>query len=409
MPNITNVDQDLITIESILKEEYLSFVNNNLNVSPSPFLEMIKKEPLTAATGRFGARTGIGGGFGMSAERKPTPSAGAPQYNDFNYEAKDAYVDIQISHKVVKLGQSNRSALIDAVRDMMDASYEAAEWNVSRMLFGDGSGVLAKITSAVTTSSAKIKVDDITNLMVGLVIDIYAPGATVGTAPSTAEVQIIGIDETSKEITLSANPTAALSTASSNVYGFITVQGSYVREITGLASIFDSSVPSIYGVDKATNPWVKPYSVSAAHDIDDTKLTDAVSYARDRRNTKIDLIMCSPSAYRAYEYYMKEGASNYNIVDKRKFVGGSTGYEILCGEQLVTIVREKFVPDGKMWGVDTNQFTLRHTGWDFCDYKGSIFTLINGTSVYRALLANYMELICKMPGGCIELTDCASA
>lgn len=409
MPNISNVAQDLITIESILKEEYLSFVNNNLNVTPSPFLEMIKKEPLTASTGRFGARTGIGGGFGMSAERNPTPSAGAPLYNDFRYESKDGYVDVQISHKDIVLGQSNRSVLIDTVRDMMDASYEAAEWNVSRMLFGDGKGVLAQITAAVTTSSPKIKVDDVTKLMTGLVIDIYAPAASVGTAPSTAAVQIIAIDENAKEITLSANPTAALSSAASSSYGFITVQGSYGREITGLSSVFDNTVTSIYGVNKAANPWVKPYSVSAGHDIDDTKLTDAVSYARDRRNTKIDLIMCSPSAYRAYEYYMKEGASNYNIVDKRKFVGGSTGYEILCGEQLVTIVREKFVPDGKMWGVDSNQFTLRHTGWDFAAYKGDIFTLINGTSVYRALLANYMELICKMPGGCIEITDCASA
>ena len=37
-----NVAQDLITVENILKEEYLSFVNNNLTVAPSPFLEMIK-------------------------------------------------------------------------------------------------------------------------------------------------------------------------------------------------------------------------------------------------------------------------------------------------------------------------------------------------------------------------------
>jgi hypothetical protein len=62
-----------------------------------------------------------------------------------------------------------------------------------------------------------------------------------------------------------------------------------------------------------------------------------------------------------------------------------------------------------MWGVDTSKFALRETGWDFAAHNGSIFVLREDTSVYRALLANYMELICKTPGGCIELTNCGIA
>lgn len=397
-----NVAQDLITVESILKEEYLSFVNNNLTVDPSPFLEMIKKENLTAESGKFGARTGIGGGFGMSEERQPTPKANAPLYNNFVYDSKDAYVDVQISHKDIVLGQSNRAALVNTVQDAMDASYEAAKWNVARMLFGDGSGILANVSSG-TTDNPTITVDDTTKLIEGLVVDIYANGASVGAAPSTSAVQIIAIDHAAKKITLSANPSAAVTN------GFLTVQNSYGREITGLKSIFDASVATIYGVTKASNPWVKPYSFDAKNDIDDTKLTDAVAFAADKKNTKIDLIMCGADAFRAYEYYMKEGANTVTIADKRKFVGGAVGYDILCGNQLVTVVRERFVPATSMWGVDTKQFTLRQTGWDFATHQSSIFTLRPDTSVYRALLANYMELVCKMPGGCVELTNCAVA
>lgn len=393
-----NVAQDLITVEKILKEEYLDFVNNNLTVTPSPFLEMIKKENLTANSGKFGARTGIGGGFGMSEERQPTPAAHAPLYNGFNYTSKDAYVDIQISHKDIKLGQSNRAALVDTVKDAMDASYEAANWNVARMLFGDGTGKLATLAKATSTSSKKITVDDTTRLIEGLVIDIYTTGGVI----STSSVQVIAIDHGTKEVTISANPQAAIDG------GFITVQNSYNREITGLKSIFDGSVGTLYGVEKASNPWIKPYSYDAKNDIDDTKITDAIAFARDRKNTKIDLVMAGADAFRAYEYYMKEGAGNTTIVDKRKFVGGAVGYEVLCGNQLVTIVRERFVPDDKMWGVDTKQFSLRHTGWDFAAHQSSIFTLRPDTSVYRALLANYMELICKAPGGCIELTNCGA-
>ena len=390
-----NVAQDLITVENILKEEYLDFVNNNLTVTPSPFLEMIKKENLTASSGKFGARTGIGGGFGMAEERANTPKANAPLYNKFEYTSKDAYVDIQISHKDIKLGQSDRAALIDTVKDAMDASYDAANWNVARMLFGDGTGKLATISA---TSGNVITVDDTSKLIEGLVVDLYN-----GTTLSTSAVQITAIDHSANKVTLSSNPTASITS------GFVAVQNSYNREITGLKSIFDSTVATIYGVNKANNPWVKPYSYNAEGDIDDTKITDAVSFARDRRNTKIDLIMAGPDAFRAYEYYMKEGAGkSVSVVDKRKFVGGAVGYDVLCGNQLVTIVRERFVPSNSMWGVDTKQFSLRHTGWDFAAHQSSIFTLRPDTSVYRALLANYMELICKTPGGCVEITNCAT-
>ena len=78
----------------------------------------------------------------------------------------------------------------------------------------------------------------------------------------------------------------------------------------------------------------------------------------------------------------------------------------MTGNRITTIVNEQFVPSTKMWGVDTSTFELRQTDWDYCDYNGSVFVLQPGTSEYRALLANYMELICYNPGGCIELYNC---
>lgn len=397
MPNIA---QDLNTIESILKEEYLDFVRNNLNVTPTPFLEMIKKETLTANTGKFGSRTGIGGGFGMGAEGEKTPFAHASLYGKFDYTSKDAYVDIQISHKDIVLGQSDKSAMINTVQDAMDASYEAANWNVGRMVFGDSTGKLCNV-SGVTTGSPEITVDDTTFLIEGLVVDLFPATEKVYTTPSTASVQIVAIDHANKKVILSKNPSANLQDG-----GIMAVQNSLGREITGLKSIFDSSVETVYGVNKAANPWVRPHVIDAENDIDDTKITDAVSFARDRRNAKIDLIMAGEDAFRAYEYYMKEGSKNITIVDKRKFVGGAVGYTVLAGNQEVTIVRERFVPKESMWGVDTSKFALRETGWDFAAHNGSIFVLREDTSVYRALLANYMELICKAPGGCIELINC---
>lgn len=396
------IAQDLINVANVLRKEYLPFLNNALNVEPSPFLEKIKKSTLSASSGEYGARIGIGGGFGMSTERAATPAAYAPLYSKLTYTSKDAYNDIKISHKDIVLARDNRGALINTVQDQMDAAYEASKWNTARMLFGDGTGVLANITASASSAATTVTVNDTTFLIEGLVVDIYAPA---GTSPSTAIAQIVAIDHANKTVTLSKGLTSALSTATSDVYGFITVQGSYNREITGLGSIFDSGVTSIYGVTKSTTPWVNPYTVDVDHDIDDTKITNAIRMA-EKRNGKIDMLLCGAKAYEAYEYYMKESSSNVNVISNRSFVGGATGYEIKFGNRSAVVVYEQFVPDTKIWGVDTSQFELRQTGWDFAAYQSSIWTLLADTSVYRALLANYMELICKNPGTCVELTNC---
>ena len=78
------------------------------------------------------------------------------------------------------------------------------------------------------------------------------------------------------------------------------------------------------------------------------------------------------------------------------------------GNKEVDILNESFVPAGEMWGVDSTALELHTQEWDFADLQGGgIFNLMEGSSVYRALLANYGDLICKNPGGCVRITNIA--
>ena len=370
-----------------------------------PFLEKITKNALTAKSGKYGTRIGIGGGFGMSEERQPTPHAVAPIYENLKYTSKDAYVDIKISNKDIALARNDTGALLDTVKDAIDASYEAAKWNVGRMLFGDGTGALAKVTAASTgtiydesgsaVTVTELTVDDTTRLIEGLVIDTYT-----GTTLDNSALQIVSVDHATKKILLNKAATTAIA-ANDVLY----VQNSKGREITGLKSIFDSNITTIYGLTKASNAWINPSVVDADHDISDVVITNAVRMA-ERRNGKIDMIMAGAAAYQAYEYYMRESGINTSIVEKRHFVSGAVGYDIMFGNRVVTLIYNDFVPTDEMWGVDTNQFELRETGWNYAVYQGgSIFNLMDDTSVYRALLYNYMELVCKHPGTCIQITN----
>ena len=397
MPIRDVIEQDLINVSDILRESYLPVFKNAVNTEASPFLQKIKKKKLMADKAVSGSRIGIDGGFGMSAERYKTPEANAPIYSAFTATSKDAYVEMHISQKSLLLARSAPQSMVDSLIDQIDASKEAAIWNTGRMLFGDGSGVLAKVTSGETRTN-KIVVDDLTNLIVGLSVDIFVDGSEV--AGDTA-LQISSIDYTTKTVTFRKNLTTTYTG------GFITTQNSYKREITGLKSIFDGTVDTIYGLKKSEHPILVPYSVDAQGNIDDMKIASAVTTAYRRSQSKIDMILCGEDAFRAYEEYMH--TSQHVVVEKQKYVGGAVGYKVVSGRQETEIVLESFVPSDKMWGVDTTAFELHETGWDFATHKSSVFNLMPGTAVYRALLANYMELICRHPGGCIEITNAASA
>lgn len=399
--------QDIKNIEKILREQILPYVNDGVNSSPAPLSQIVRKEKLSADKAKRGVSLGIGGGFGMSQERYETPRAHAPVVTSVLYESKDAYNEIEISEKLIRLGSDSTGSLDNAIARQAEAVRKANEWNTARMMYGSPEGKLANITAAVTTSSAKITVDDVSKLVIGLAVDLFAPSATVGTEPSTSSAQIIAIDYDTNQVLLDKNPTAALSTATSSVYGFLTCQNSFGRELTGLKSVFDPTITTIYGMVKADNPWMKPYTKSAEHDIDDTKITDAIMEANRRTGANIDNILAGKKAFNAFEYRMKEAPNNITIINNRKFVGGSAGYEILAGNKTVTVIRDDYVPETEMWGVESANLTLYHTGWEYCVHQGNdIFTLLERQSVYRALMANYMEFVCENPGKNVRITDC---
>ena len=391
------MSQNILKIESILKDKYLPALKNQIGTEPSPFLEKVKKTPLTNNKIVGAAPIGLNGGFGFGYEGTNTPSSGAQQYSKFEIEAKDMYVSIEISDKTVKLANSDASSMINALNQEVKSSYETAKWNLGRALFGDGSGKLATVTANAVASN-EVTVDTTKLLREGLIIDFYATADAVGATPNVAKRRITAINRATSKITIDGTATAV-------VAGFITVQNSYGREICGLGAIMDSTnVTSLYGITKANYPWINPITKDASNDLTDIVLSEAIKDSRDYKNGNIDLIMMGDAAHKAYLAYMKE--NNTVNADKLKFLGGTTGMSVLLGDRESVIINERFVPENEVWGVDTASFKFESTDWAFASKGGEVFNLTNDTSIYRALLACYGNLMCENPGGCFKITNC---
>lgn len=391
--------QTLATFEKALKENYLPVWRNQLGVEPSALLSKVKKVPLKSDKIVATAPIGLSGGFGFGAEGLATPAAGGVHFERFETRAKDMYVNVCISAKAVRLTGSG-GAMANALDTEVKAAYETAKWNVGRSLFGNGTGILATVASTSTSGAFNGKtahtftVDSVQYLKEGLIVDFNAISVD-GTG------RIVGIDRASKKVTVvMITGTAASAIKEGNL---ISVQNSKDREITGLGAIFDDSITHIYGVEKATNPFLKPIIMDAQDTIDDGLITKALRAAKNEKNSNVDMILCGDSAYDDYVSYLR--VNNIRVEDMSHTIqGGFKAIKFIFGNKEVDIVNDSFVPDAEMWGVDSSCLELHTQEWNFADLQGGgIFNLMEGQSVYRALLANYGDLICTNPGGCVRI------
>ena len=399
--------QTLTNMEKALKENYLPVWRNGLTIEPSPLLGKIKKVKLTSNKIVTSAPIGLSGGFGYGAEGYATPQAGPVPFERFETYAKDMYVNIAISAKAVRLTGSGGS-MANALDTEVKAAYETAKWNVGRSLFGNGSGILAYIESVANSNTFKLRTEIdgvvIPNahrlLKEGLIIDVYEDGAKYGDAAQAngTGLRIKSVDRVNNTVTVYGNGVTLAS-------GFITVQNSYGREITGLGAIFDEGIDTLYGVKKSENKVIVPTTLDADRDINDTFLWDAIDGASTYKNSQIDTIIMGKAAYK---HYIENLKTNQVEVTTKNMVGGFKSLAFQFANREIDIVYEQFIPDDETWCLDSKALELHTQEWDFADLQGGgIFNLMENSSVYRALLANYGDLVCTNPGGCVRITNCA--
>lgn len=379
--------QTLKTLEKALKYNYLPVFENQITTKASPFFAKIEKVPLTSNTIVASAPVGLSGGFGFGEEGMATPQSGAQVYEGFKLDSTDMYVDVCISQKAVKLGTKSGS-MVNALDAEIKGAYEAAKWNVARSIFGNGTGKLTTISLGSNETTGTVA--DTRFLKEGLIVDIYTSAEEKrGTA------RIKSIDRANKKVTFYEGIVGV-----TDANDFLTVQNSYNREITGLGAIFDDSITKLYGVEKATNQFIKPVVVDAQGDISDGILRSGIREAADDKNSEIDMLLCGYKAYDHYAEYLK--VNNIHVVDK-VIAGGFKALVFTMDNREIEIVSERFVPETEIWGVNTDSFKFHATDWEFAELNGgSIFNLMERQSAYRALLANYGNLMCSNPGGCVR-------
>jgi peptidoglycan hydrolase-like protein with peptidoglycan-binding domain len=302
------------------------------------------------------------------------------------------YVKIEIDDKAMKIGDSSLSSFTNILDSAVSKAIKTAQRNVGRQVYGDGNGILCKIPAAMDAAGLSFTVDNRNFLVIGMIVDIYAANeASVATGREITNI-VNGTGRTAT-VTVSGDNFQAAANA------FLTVQGSYEAELTGLSLLINKN-NTIYGVDRANNGWLDSviYDLSSASGITDEVILEAILEA-DHKGGTINYIAVSTDVYLAYSRYLSLQKRNVNTMQLK---GGFSGITFNYAGRDIPIVQSQYVPANTLYGFVLDSFTIQQLGeWDSANMSSGIGgSLIPSTTsaAYSTWWAKYSELLCDNPG-----------
>lgn len=384
----------MITIENAdkaLKDYYLQAVTAQLNNNVSPFFSAIEKntDNVYGKDVKVAVIRGNTDGITACAEDADLPAPYSNRYLEISLPLKNIYGTIEVSDKALRASRESSGAFVNLVNAEMEGLVSGAKYNFQRMLYGDGNGTLAKISSADASASSNFKyvVNDVSKLAVGMKVE------TVTSASEKTEgLTVAAIAADTKTVTFNKQITGTAEGA------LITVPGAYGNEITGLAAIFGEG--KLYGYDKKEEPYFAPYSKALESALTEDDLTDVLDYMEEHFNSKINMILCS---FKTRKKIAKLAAENKRIVNT---IDAAAGFGVVTVNG-VPVYADRFCPEGAVYFVNTEDFVLSQLcDWEWLeDEDGKILKQVPGKAAYGATLVKYAELICKKPCAQAVLTN----
>ena len=375
----------LTSADNALKTLYLGVVADQLNTAVNPLLARFQQtsSDVWGKEIRKLAPFGINGGIGAGTEEGDLPSSASNNYAQFVLTLKNLYGTIEISDKAIRASENNSGAFVNLLEAEMEGLIKASKFNFGRMLFGDGSGTLCKVTAA---SGNELTVDAVNNVIEGMVVDVIGNSSKT---PVVTTRRIVDVDRENKKITLSG---ASIGAGTVTAGDFLTVQGSYNKELTGLGAIFGAS-DTLYGLRRSTNKWLTPYKKTEST-LNDVTIQRAIDTLEEVAGSVADFIVCSGGVKRAYQDYLITNRTNIDVMNLQG------GYKAISYNG-IPVVSDRFVPAGTMYILNTSDFHLHQ----LCDWRwlegddGRIIKQVANKPVYTATLVKYADLICDRPIG----------
>ena len=368
----------LSSAENVLKDVYLGVIADQINTKTNPLFSKIKRSTrnIVGKEVRVVAPIGINGGIMAGTETSDLPEGVDTPYLSFVAPLKNLYGRFEISDKALRCSSTDINSFVNLLQDGMDSLLKASIFNLSRMIYGDGSGCLATITVGSTTT-----VDNTDAIAPGMYVDIYNGETLVA-----SNVFVKNVDKASKEI--SWNVAESLATGY-KVY----LHNSKGNDIIGLKGIVSNS--TLYGVDKTAYPIMnaKTYTATSSDTFDEDYVQRVIDDL-EMDGTNVNFINCSYDLKRVYQKYLTLYKKNIEYTTLEDGMRVITHFGI-------PVVPTNQVAAGECYFLNTDDFMFYELGdWKWLeDESGRVLKQNANKPAYSATLVKYTELLCHKPSG----------
>lgn len=386
----------LTTADNALKTIYLGVIGNQLNVGANPLLTKIKQTTNNVYGNEVRKATsyGMSGGVTAGTEDGALPGAYSKGYEQFVATLKNLYGTIEISDKAIRSSQNSAGAFVNLLNDEMESLIKSSTFNLGRMLYGDGTGIIASVDDVADSGDTEITVDNVKNLMERLAFRFVGSN---GQYVNDKVYVMNSIDRAGKVVKLDR----ALDQEASD-FKLATING-LNNEITGLGKIIGDK-GELYGINRANNAWMKSYMKDGVGALTETVMQSVIDSIDETSGGEIDYIACSSAVRRAYQEELSTYRRNVDVMNLQG------GFKALSFNG-IPVVADRFVADDTMYLLNTRDFELcQLCDWQWLeDNEGKVIRQKEGYPVYTATLVKYAELLCNRPNSQAKLAGITGA
>ena len=380
----------LLSADKALKTAYLDVVSNYLDYGVNPFFAKIKKtsDNVWGKEIKKLIRMGHTNGVSAGTETGTLPSAYGQKYKEFVITLKNLYGTIEISDKAIRASQNKTGSFVNILDEEIQALLDSANYNFSRMLFGDGNGTISEIITF--GDDGMYQVTDVKNFKVGMQVMIYDGSSYINDGEVFSVTQIfpdssaVRFDRNIEEIRGGE---------------VIVYPNAYGNELTGLEAIFNPSITKLYGLYKSANKDLLPQNLTCEGEITEMFIQKAIDNVKDKFGTSVDFILCSSGVKRAFIEHMSTYRRNVDMLELKG------GFKTVSYNG-IPIVSDRFCPEGTMYLLNSEDFAIHQLcDWEWIEGEdGRILHQLSDKPVYRATLVKYAELLCSRPWAQTKIT-----
>lgn len=382
------------TLENALKTQYLDPIVKMINEDNGPLFAAIEKtsEPISGDTVKFALQYARHGGIGARNENDDLPVPSPRSYIQAQISPKFLTGRINFSDKLMRVSKDDKASFVDQVSVQMEDLTTDLKDMMRRNLFGTSEGVMATVKSVGADKKSVVIEGNSRVFYPGQKIEFYTSTASAQTLRGTDPAVIANVDHSTK--TLYFDTAVNTNVAASDKIGLV---GNWNNELTGLGDLFTLD-STIYGVDRSKYKWFNPQAFDKSGTFTSMWMQEAIDAIDDFRGTKPNFITCNGGVLRAYQ---KEQL-NYKRNTEYKTIDG--GVRLISFDD-VAVVKDKYMPAGTMYFLNTDDFSLAQLNeWEWMDQDGAVLHRVANKAAYEATILKYCELICRVPGAQAMIT-----